>query len=380
MNEDETLSVGIADLPNQRHKIVSRNGAALTLMLCGESGLGKTTFCNTLFSTTIKPHMDIETRRSKHMEKSVEIEITKAELEEKNFHLRLTVVDTPGFGDFINNTGCWESVVEFIEDQHESYMRQDQQPDRTKIIDMRIHACLYFLRPVKNGLRPMDLEAMKRLCKRVNLIPVIAKSDMYTRHDLAMYKTRIAQVLDYHQVNIYKPSMDEGDPVFQRQIQGIINAMPFAIVGSEDDIQTADGRTVKGRKYPWGTVEVENEEHCDFKQLRNLLVRSCMLDLIQRTEDIIYEQYRQEQMQVRQYGEPKLRTIDNSKFKEEEENLRRRFTEQVRKEEARFRQWEQRLIAERDSLNKDLEAQHVQIKQLELEIDRLKLNSSSRKR
>ncbi|CAB11495.1 Septin Spn4 [Schizosaccharomyces pombe] len=380
MNEEETNFVGIADLPNQRHKIVSRNGVAFTLMLCGESGLGKTTFCNTLFSTTIKSHMGPEKVRAKHAEKTVEIEITKAELEEKNFHLRLTVIDTPGFGDFINNSGCWESVVEFIEDQHESYMRQDQQPDRRKIIDMRIHACLYFLRPVRNGVRPMDLEAMKHISKRVNLIPVIAKADMYTRRDLALYKTRISQVLEYHQVNVYKPNMDEGDPVFHRQIQGIINCMPFAIVGSEDDIRTPDGRVVKGREYPWGIVEIENEEHCDFKQLRNILIRSCMLDLIQTTEEKLYEQYRQEQMKVRQYGEPKLRTIDNAKFKEEEENLRKRFTEQVRVEETRFRQWEQRLIAERDSLNKDLEAQHVQIKQIELEIERLKAATSSRKR
>ena len=45
------------------------------------------------------------------------------------------------------------------------------------------------------------------------------------------------------------------------------------------------------------------------------------------------------------------RKLDHPKFKEEEENLRTRFTEQVKKEEARFRQWEQKLISERDRLN-----------------------------
>jgi septin family protein len=33
--------------------------------------------------------------------------------------------------------------------------------------------------------------------------------------------------------------------------------------------------------------------------------------------------------------------LDNPKFKEEEEALRKRFTEQVKQEESRFRQWEQ---------------------------------------
>jgi len=49
-------------------------------------------------------------------------------------------------------------------------------------------------------------------------------------------------------------------------------------------------------------------------------------------------------METRKFGEPKTRKLDNPKFKEEEEALRKRFTEQVKLEEARFRQWEQRVL------------------------------------
>jgi cell division control protein 12 len=66
-----------------------------------------------------------------------------------------------------------------------------------------------------------------------------------------------------------------------------------------------------------------------------------MLDLISTTEDLHYENYRQQQMETRKFGEPKVKKLDNPKFKEEEEQLRKRFTEQVKAEEARFRQWEQ---------------------------------------
>ena len=66
-----------------------------------------------------------------------------------------------------------------------------------------------------------------------------------------------------------------------------------------------------------------------------------MLDLISTTEDIHYENYRQQQMETRKFGEPRVKRLDNPKFKEEEENLRKRFTEQVKSEESRFRQWEQ---------------------------------------
>lgn len=56
-----------------------------TPQVAGESGLGKTTFINTLFSTTIKNYADHKRRHNKQVDKTVEIEITKAELEEKFF-------------------------------------------------------------------------------------------------------------------------------------------------------------------------------------------------------------------------------------------------------------------------------------------------------
>jgi cell division control protein 12 len=136
-------------------------------------------------------------------------------------------------------------------------------------------------------------------------------------------------------------------------------AMPFAVIGSEKDVKTNDGRVVKGRQYAWGVAEVEDEEHCDFKKLRSILIRTHMLDLIHTTEEQHYEAYRAQQMETRKFGEARPRKLDNPKFKEEEENLRKRFTEQVKVEESRFRQWEQKLIAERDRLNKDLEATHA---------------------
>lgn len=48
------------------------------LLFVGESGLGKTTFVNTLFSTIIKNFKSPEKRHNKQLDKTVEIEITKA--------------------------------------------------------------------------------------------------------------------------------------------------------------------------------------------------------------------------------------------------------------------------------------------------------------
>ena len=109
--------------------------------------------------------------------------------------VRLTVIDTPGFGDYVNNRDSWMPIIEFLDDQHESYMLQEQQPRRADRIDLRVHACLYFIRPTGHTLKPLDIEVMKRLSSRVNLIPVVAKADTLSPADLATYKRRVRRLL-----------------------------------------------------------------------------------------------------------------------------------------------------------------------------------------
>ena len=48
-------------------------------------------------------------------------------------------------------------------------------------------------------------------------------------------------------------------------------AVPFAVVGSNTIIEVK-GKKVRGRMYPWGVVEVENPDHCDFIKLRTMLM------------------------------------------------------------------------------------------------------------
>lgn len=341
----------------------------------GESGLGKTTFLNTLFTTQLKRPFNNKKRHEFQQSRTVGIEINRAELEERGFTAHITVVDTPGLGDFVTNNGCWESIVEFIDDQHDLYMRQEQQPRRHERADARVHACLYFIRPTGHSLRPLDVQILKALCSRVNVIPVIAKADSLGPTDILVFKERIMAVIEAQDIKIFRPPIDENDPRSIESVQALVNAMPFSVIGSENDVQTPDGRLVKGRKYAWGVAEVENDEHCDFRKLRNLLLRTHMLDLIVATDELHYEGYRASQLMA---GRP-ARTVrvDNAKFKEEEETLRKRFTEQVKQEEARFRSWEQRLIAERDKLNRDLEQAHMGVKELQQEVESLQLSQST---
>ena len=110
--------VGFANLPNQVHRKSVRKGFQFTAMVVGESGLGKSTLVNTLFNTTLYPPKE-PMPPSTERPKTVEIESISAgaclsslftslphpptDIEENGVRLRLTVVDTPGFGDFVNN-------------------------------------------------------------------------------------------------------------------------------------------------------------------------------------------------------------------------------------------------------------------------------------
>lgn len=67
--------------------------------------------------------------------------------------------------------------------------------------------------------------------------------------------------------------------------------VPFAVVGSTDFVKKG-GKSVRARNYPWGIVEVENEEHCDFVKLREALLRLNVEDLRARTHSRLYEAYR----------------------------------------------------------------------------------------
>jgi len=49
-----------------------------------------------------------------HAPKTVEIETRTVELEEKGVKLRLTVVDTPGFGDGMNSTEWFDLVLFYL--------------------------------------------------------------------------------------------------------------------------------------------------------------------------------------------------------------------------------------------------------------------------
>jgi septin 7 len=73
------------------------------LLYPGESGLGKSTLINSMFLADIY-NQEQHPGPSFRVKKTVAVETTKVLLKENGVNLTLTVVDTPGFGDAVDNS------------------------------------------------------------------------------------------------------------------------------------------------------------------------------------------------------------------------------------------------------------------------------------
>lgn len=184
-------------------------------------------------------------------------------------------------------------MAEYIDQQFEQYFRDESGLNRKNIQDNRVHCCLYFISPFGHGLRPLDVEFMKALHQRVNIVPILAKADTLTPPEVDRKKCKIREEIEHFGIKIYQfPDCDsDEDEDFKLQDQALKESIPFAVIGSNTVVE-ARGRRVRGRLYPWGIVEVENPGHCDFVKLRTMLVRTHMQDLKDVTRETHYENYR----------------------------------------------------------------------------------------
>lgn len=290
--------VGFASLPDQVHRKAVKKGFDFTLMVVGESGLGKSTLVSSLFQNSNLYKNRVPDRTHDLINKTVSIEKKVLEIEEKGVRLKLTIIDTPGFSDSLDNTGSWKTISDYIDEQYQQYFRDESGLNRRSINDSRVHCCLVFLSPLGRGIRQSEIALMKQLQSRVNLIPVIAKSDTLTTSEIKKLKEKILDDARKHDVKFYElPECDsDEDEEFVRQDKELKAAIPFAIIGS-NAILDIGGKKIRGRMYPWGIVDVDNPKHCDFSKLRQFLIGTHMQDLKDVTHEIHYENYRASQLQ-----------------------------------------------------------------------------------
>lgn len=102
----------------------------------------------------------------------------------------------------------------------------------------------------------MDLEMMRRLHKKVNIVIVITKADTLTQTEVKRLKANILRDVEANGIQLYKfPECDsDEDDGFKRLDAEMKQSVPFAVVGS-NTIFEVGGQKFRGRQYPWGVVD-----------------------------------------------------------------------------------------------------------------------------
>jgi len=222
---------------------------------------------------------------------------------------------------------------------------------------------LYFIPPTGHALREMDIELMRRLSPRVNVIPVIGKADSLTPIELRGFKKRVMEDIEHYGIPVYNFPYDveEDDEDTIADNSELRALLPFAIVGSEDEI-AIEGQLVRGRMYPWGFVEVDNPKHSDFSRLRSALLNSHLTELKSLTDDVLYETYRTEKLSRTVHADQNDSSILPEELATQSVRLKE---EQLRREEEKLREIELKVQREISEKRQELLAKEQTLRNLE---------------
>lgn len=94
------LHVGFDSLPDQYVSRIIRDGFGFNILALGATGVGKTTLLEALFNTKIVTDSGLRN----HGQSSVSVTTQQLELNEGNIKLKLSLVESKGFGDQIDKS------------------------------------------------------------------------------------------------------------------------------------------------------------------------------------------------------------------------------------------------------------------------------------
>lgn len=317
----DSKGIGISHLPNQRYRSFCRKGVNYNIMVVGSGGVGKSTFINRLFRTDIIPknvsdNATITFKDNYNLSETIDMpetydyrdallnfEITEIEMADSKFHVNIGVTEVDNVGDKIDNTDCWISIKNYINDLYNDYYLQSRENVKALVKDRRIHVCIYFIDSCGNPARETDICVMKEISKICNIIPVISKCDILLNDEMDFFYDKILREIEKQQIEIYYP---EGDTI----------KPPYFVMSQRC-----------GR---WGNIN----DNSDFSIVKDVLIQNGMIDLIEKTEQF-YEFYR---------GNVITQDISKSQMMNNDLKLKAEFIERLKNEDGFFIQSKKSLI------------------------------------
>ncbi|KAI7902626.1 Septin-type guanine nucleotide-binding (G) domain-containing protein [Cokeromyces recurvatus] len=340
------------------------------IMVVGFSGVGKTSFIRTLLETlSLEQQLEDEIVSTKNMKRrdsfmsenssiifheqpqgpiektlqpyTISKEIINIDaIHHKKERIMLTLIDTPGFSAEYLVDKQLHDIIKYIEHQFDLTLAEESKVKRNpKAVDTQVHCCLYFIDPKKTELNEYDIRILRKLSKRVNIIPVIGKADNLTLAQRNRLKPSIMRdIYTTHKIPIYGMPEEEEDDDYDndndnelnkkvktneretsldqflsgfnyekednetKSILDYLRIVPFTFIAYEDDpetgnpIDTHNPQIKLGRDFGWGIIDCLNDKFSDFIKLKHILLSSHRQYLQLDTVERYYEQYRTERL------------------------------------------------------------------------------------
>lgn len=349
-----------------------------SFMIVGESGLGRSTFINslcggnTIVPTSLTATQDPYTRKLTLRHENVELE------DNEGHKISLNIIDTPNFANATNCEDDFKIVVDFIRHQYDEVLLEESRVKRNpRFKDGRIHVLLYLINATGHGLSEIDVKFLQHVSNLVNIIPVIAKADSLTPEELKLNKKLVLEDLNNYNINYYKFNeyeyeedyIDDEIIAYNKYLNLLI---PFAVIGAntyqdlKDDDEMLKLRVLNSA---WALpINIELPEFNDFTILKNILLITHLNEFKEITHNVIYENYRTEALSGRQFHYSSDKHSHDEAAKSDngsEASAYLQKEEQMKLEEERLKKFEERVHQDLLNKRKELLEREKELKEIE---------------
>ncbi|CAD8183168.1 unnamed protein product [Paramecium octaurelia] len=260
-------------------------------MVVGQSGLGKSTFIDVLLKKKLGNGQIIR-------DSTLQIQEIQGIINQNDLTLNIKFIDTPGFKHQYSLRSWLKLLCGYIKNQFKSYQQRQNQQYESKEkfqqlsqqeFDERVHVCFYFFSGPR--IQTEDLQALKKISGLVNVIPILAKGDSYTKNEIIQLKQQFNDMINHYHIDLFKCQCNNN---FQEKSQ-FGPTLPYVIISSVEQFQVGN-LLIYGRKFPWGICDIFNPQHSDLIILYKSLIGHYCLELIKLT-DFLYNNYVQKEKQ-----------------------------------------------------------------------------------